>query len=115
MEARSVAKFIRLSPQKARLVARNVTGKSVEDALNILKFTPKKAARLIEKVLTTAIADAEHNNKLDVDRLYVKEVRIDGGPSWKRIQSRAMGRAYRIIKRTSHTTQIGRASCRERV
>lgn len=81
MEARSVAKFIRLSPQKARLVARNVTGKPVEDALNILKFTPKKAARLIEKVLTTAIADAEHNNKLDVDRLYVKEVRIDGGPS----------------------------------
>ena len=87
MEARSVAKFIRLSPQKARLVARNVTGKPVEDALNILKFTPKKAARLIEKVLTTAIANAEHNNKLDVDRLYVKEVRIDGGPNWKRIQS----------------------------
>ena len=106
MEARSVAKFIRLSPQKARLVARNVTGKSVEDALNILKFTPKKAARLIEKVLTTAIADAEHNNKLDVDRLYVKEVRIDGGPNWKRIQSRAMGRAYRIIKRTSHITVV---------
>lgn len=106
MEARSVAKFIRLSPQKARLVARNVTGKPVEDALNVLKFTPKKAARLIEKVLITAIADAEHNSKLDVDRLYVKEVRIDGGPSWKRIQPRAMGRAYRIIKRTSHITVV---------
>lgn len=106
MEARSVAKFIRLSPQKARLVARNVTGKPVEDALNVLKFTPKKAARLIEKVLITAIADAEHNSKLDIDRLYVKEVRIDGGPSWKRIQPRAMGRAYRIIKRTSHITVV---------
>ena len=87
MEARSVAKFIRVSPQKARLVARNVTGKPVEDALNVLKFTPKKAARLIEKVLTTAIADAEHNYKLNVDNLYVKEVRIDGGPSWKRRRS----------------------------
>ncbi len=82
MEARSVAKFIRVSAQKARLVARNVTGKPVEDALNVLKFTPKKAARLIEKVLTTAIANAEHNSKLNVDNLYVKEVRIDGGPSW---------------------------------
>jgi large subunit ribosomal protein L22 len=106
MEARSVAKFVRLSPQKARLVARNVTGKPVEDALNVLKFTPKKAARLIEKVLMTAVADAEHNSSLDVDRLYVKEVRIDGGPSWKRIQPRAMGRAYKIIKRTSHITVV---------
>ena len=106
MEARSVAKFIRVSAQKARLVARNVTGKPVEDALNVLKFTPKKAARLIEKVLTTAIANAEHNSKLNVDNLYVKEVRIDGGPCWKRIQSRAMGRAYRIIKRSSHITVV---------
>ncbi|MDY0275291.1 MAG: 50S ribosomal protein L22 [Desulfomicrobium sp.] len=106
MEARSVAKFIRISPQKARLVARNVTGKPVEDALNILKFTPKKAARLIEKVLSTAIADAEHNYKLDVDNLYVKEVCINEGPSWKRIQPRAMGRAYRIVKRTSHITVV---------
>jgi large subunit ribosomal protein L22 len=78
----------------------------VEDALNVLKFTPKKAARLIEKVLMTAVADAEHNSSLDVDRLYVKEVRIDGGPSWKRIQPRAMGRAYKIIKRTSHITVV---------
>lgn len=106
MEARSVAKFIRISPQKARLVARNVTGKPVEDALNVLKFTPKKAARLIEKVLSTAIADAEHNFKLDVDNLYVKEVRVNEGPSWKRIQPRAMGRAYRIVKRTSHITVV---------
>lgn len=106
MEAKAIAKFVRVSPQKARLVARNVTGKPVEDALNILKFTPKKAARLIEKVLTSAIANAEHNANLDVDSLFVKEVRIDGGPSWKRIRPRAMGRAYRIIKRTSHITVV---------
>ncbi len=106
MEAKAVAKFIRVSPQKARLVARNVTGKPVEDALNILKFTPKKAARLIEKVLASAIANAEHNANVDVDSLFVKEVRIDGGPTWKRIRPRAMGRAYRIIKRTSHITVV---------
>jgi large subunit ribosomal protein L22 len=106
MEAKAVAKFLRVSPQKARLVAQNVKGKPVEDALNILKFTPKKAARLIEKVLTSAIANAEHNANLDVDSLFVKEVRIDGGPSWKRIRPRAMGRAYRIIKRTSHITVV---------
>ena len=106
METKSVAKFVRVSPQKARLVARNVKGKPVEDAFNILKFTPKKAARLIEKVLSSAIANAENNFKVDVDSLYVKEVRIDGGPSWKRIQPRAMGRAYRIIKRTSHITVV---------
>ncbi|BDV00085.1 50S ribosomal protein L22 [Thermodesulfomicrobium sp. WS] len=106
MEAKAVAKFLRVSPQKARLVARNVTGKPVEDALNILKFTPKKAARLIEKVLASAIANAEHNANLDVDSLLVKEIRIDGGPSWKRIRPRAMGRAYRIIKRTSHITVV---------
>jgi large subunit ribosomal protein L22 len=106
MEAKAVAKFLRVSPQKARLVARNVMGKPVEDALNILKFTPKKAARLIEKVLASAIANAEHNANLEVDSLFVKEVRIDGGPSWKRIRPRAMGRAYRIIKRTSHITVV---------
>ncbi len=106
MEAKAVAKFVRVSPQKARLVAANVKGKPVEDALNILKFTPKKAARLIEKVLASAIANAEHNANLDVDSLVVKEVRIDGGPSWKRIRPRAMGRAYRIIKRTSHITVV---------
>jgi large subunit ribosomal protein L22 len=106
MEAKATAKYVRISPRKARLVAEIIKGKPVEDALNILKFTPKKAARIINKVLNSALANAEQNYSLDIDNLYVKQVRVDGGPSWKRIQPRAMGRAYRILKRTSHITVI---------
>jgi len=106
MEAKATAKYVRISPRKARIVADIIKGKPVEDALNILKYTPKKAARIINKVLNSALANAEQNYTLDVDNLYVKQVRVDGGPSWKRIQPRAMGRAYRILKRTSHITVI---------
>ena len=106
MKVSAVLKNARVSAQKARLVADLIRGKSVEQALNTLTFTPKKSAVLMKKVLESAIANAEHNSKLNVDNLYVKEVRIDGGPSWKRIQSRAMGRAYRIIKRSSHITVV---------
>ena len=106
MEAKATAKYVRISPRKARIVAEIIKGKPVEDALNILKYTPKKAARIINKVLNSALANAEQNYSLDVDNLYVKQVRVDGGPSWKRIQPRAMGRAYRILKRTSHITVI---------
>jgi large subunit ribosomal protein L22 len=106
MEAKATAKYVRISPRKARIVADIIKGKPVEDALNILKYTPKKAARIINKVLNSALANAEQNYSLDVDNLYVKQVRVDGGPSWKRIQPRAMGRAYRILKRTSHITVI---------
>ena len=106
METRAIARYIRISPQKARLVARNIQGRPVEDAVNILKFTPKKAARLISKVLSSALANAEHNTSLDIDGLFVKQVRIDEGPTWKRIKPRAMGRANRILKRTSHITVI---------
>jgi large subunit ribosomal protein L22 len=106
METRAIARYIRISPRKARLVARNVQGKPVEDALNILKFTPKKAAGLISKVLSSALANAEQNTSLDIDNLFVKQVRIDEGPTWKRIKPRAMGRANRILKRTSHITVI---------
>jgi len=106
METRAIARYIRISPRKARLVARNVQGKPVEDALNILKFTPKKAAGLISKVLSSALANAEQNTSLDIDNLFVKQVRIDEGPTLKRIKPRAMGRANRILKRTSHITVI---------
>ncbi len=106
METRAIARYIRISPRKARLVARNIQGKPVEDALNILKFTPKKAAGLISKVLHSALANAEQNTSLDIDSLFVKHVRIDEGPTWKRIKPRAMGRANRILKRTSHITVI---------
>jgi large subunit ribosomal protein L22 len=106
METRAIARYIRISPQKARLVAHNIQGKPVEDAMNILKFTPKKAAQLISKVLHSALANAEQNTSLDIDNLFVKQVRIDEGPTWKRIKPRAMGRANRILKRTSHITVI---------
>ena len=106
METKAVAKYQRLSAQKARLVARNVTGLPVEDAINILRFTPKKAAKLIGKVLHSAVANAEQVPGVDVDNLVVKEVLVNEGPTLKRIKPRAMGRANRILKRTSHITVV---------
>ena len=106
METRAVAKFVRVSAQKARLVADTVRGLPVEDALNVLAFTPKKAAELIRKVLVSAVANAEQLPGIDVDSLVVKRVQVDGGPMLKRIRPRAMGRAYRIRKRTSHITVV---------
>ncbi|WP_045212985.1 50S ribosomal protein L22 [Desulfonatronovibrio magnus] len=106
METKAIARHIRISPRKARLVAANIQGEHIENALNILKFTPKKAAGIISKVLHSALANAEQNYSLDIDNLYVKQVRIDEGPTWKRIKPRAMGRANRILKRTSHITVI---------
>jgi len=106
METRAVAKYLRLSAQKARLVARNIKGLPVEDAMNILRFTPKKAARMISKVLHSAVANAEQLPGVDVDSLVVKQVLIDEGPTLKRIMPRAMGRANRILKRTSHITVV---------
>lgn len=106
METRAVAKYLRLSPQKARLVARNVKGLPVEDAMNILRFTPKKAARMISKVLHSAVANAEQLPGVDVDSLVVKQVLVNEGPTMKRIIPRAMGRANRILKRTAHITVI---------
>lgn len=106
MESRATAKYVRVPAQKARLVARNIKGLPVEDAVNVLKFTPKKAAKVIGKVLHSAVANAEQLPGVDVDSLTVKQVIVDEGPSWKRFIPRAMGRASRIIKRTSHITVI---------
>ncbi|HBR05732.1 MAG TPA: 50S ribosomal protein L22 [Desulfovibrio sp.] len=106
MEAKAVAKFLRVSPRKTRLVAENIRGKSVEDALNILKFTPKKSARILSKVLYSAVANAEQLPGVDVDSLVVDTVLVNEGPTWKRIMPRAMGRAYRVRKRTSHITIV---------
>jgi len=106
MEAKAVAKFVRVSPRKTRLVAENIKGKGVEDALNILRFTPKKSAEILSKVLFSAISNAEQMPGVDVDSLIVDTVMINEGPTWKRIQPRAMGRAYRIRKRTSHITIV---------
>jgi large subunit ribosomal protein L22 len=97
-------KFVRLSPQKARLVADQVRGKPVGQALQILKFSDKRAAGIVRKVLESAIANAEHNNGADVDELKVSVIMIDEGPAMKRLRPRAKGRADRILKRTSHIT-----------
>lgn len=94
----------RLSAQKARLVADQVRGKPVAEALDILSFSPKKAAVLVRKVLQSAIANAEENNGMDIDELRVSTIYVDEGMTLKRIQPRAKGRADRILKRTCHIT-----------
>jgi large subunit ribosomal protein L22 len=106
MEAVAKAKFVRISPRKARLVADAIRGMNVGEALSRLEFTPKKAALLVTKVLKSAVANASQNQSVDVDRLYVKKAFVDGGPVLKRWRPRAMGRAYIIRKRTSHITVV---------
>src|SRR5207249_3499542 len=99
------ARFVRLSARKARLVLDQIRGKSVGDALATLEYTPRAAARLIEKVLRSAVANAEHNHQVrNLDDLRVVQAIADGGPSLKRVQPRAMGRAFFIKHRTSHLT-----------
>src|SRR2546423_11995141 len=99
------ARFVRLSARKARLVLDQIRGKSVGDALATLEYTPRAAARLIEKVLRSAVANAEHNHQVrNLDDLRVVQAIADGGPSLKRVQPRAMGRAFFIRHRTSHLT-----------
>lgn len=102
MQVAAKLKHARISPQKGRLVADQIRGLSVERALEILTFSPKKGATLIKKVLESAIANAEHNEGADIDELVVSEIFVDQGPVFKRIQPRAKGRANRILKRTSH-------------
>lgn len=106
MEAKAVGKYIRISPQKARLVADVVRGMGVDQAITTLRFMPKKGAGIIKKVIESAVANATHEEQADVDNLYVKKIIIDGGPSLKRISPRAQGRATGIIKRTSHITVV---------
>jgi len=106
MEARAVGKYIRISPQKARLVADVVRGMEVDQAITTLRFMPKKAAVILRQVIESAVANATQDDQVDVDNLFVKKIFVDGGPSLKRIRPRAMGRATGIIKRTSHITVI---------
>lgn len=104
MEVVARLRGARLSAQKARLVADQVRGKAVEEALQLLTFSPKKGAEIIKKVLDSAIANAEHNEGADVDELKVSTIFVDEGMSMKRIRPRAKGRADRIVKRTCHIT-----------
>jgi len=105
MEAKAILRTARISPQKARLVADQVRGLSAERAVNLLKFSDKKAAGLIRKV-ESAIANAENNQGADVDDLRVTTIMVDEGPSLKRFMARAKGRGTRILKRTSHITVV---------
>lgn len=102
MEARAIAKYIRISPLKVNYIAKEIRGKDVEEALAILEFTPKKGAKELQKVLNSAIANAENNFGLDRDDLYVAEAYANDGPTMKRWRPRAQGRAYPILKRSSH-------------
>ncbi|HHF09364.1 MAG TPA: 50S ribosomal protein L22 [Candidatus Atribacteria bacterium] len=104
MEVRAVARHVRISPRKARQAVNLIKGKSAQEALSVLNFIPKKSARLVKKVLQSAIANAENNWNLDVERLVVSRAYVDTGPTMKRVRPRAMGRADIIRKRTSHIT-----------
>jgi large subunit ribosomal protein L22 len=106
MEAKAVAKYIRISPRKARQVIDLIRGKDVAEAFAILKFTPHKGVEPITKVLKSAVANAEHNYAMDFDSLCIKEAYVDEGPIMKRIRPRARGRADLIRKRSSHITVI---------
>lgn len=100
------AKYVRISPRKARLVADLVRGLRVEKALTILKFTPTKAATLISSVVHSALSNASQQGGIDVDSLRVSKIFVDEGPTWKRFMPRSQGRANRICKRTSHITVV---------
>jgi large subunit ribosomal protein L22 len=104
MEVSARLKGVRLSAQKARLVADQIRGKQVGDALNILNFSTKKGAHHVRKLLESAIANAEHNEGADIDELTVSRVFVDEGLTMKRIRPRAKGRADRILKRSCHIT-----------
>jgi len=106
MEVSARLSHVRISPQKARLVADQIRGLPIERALNILKFSNKKAAAIISKVLESAASNAEHNEGADIDDLRVAKILVDEGRTMKRFQPRAKGRANRILKRSSHITIV---------
>jgi len=103
-EVRAQAKYVRMSPRKARLVAQHIRGRSVPEARAVLRFTAREAADEIEKVLQSAVSNAEANHGISEDRLYIAHAYVDGGPVMKRWRARARGRVARIRKRTCHIT-----------
>ena len=106
MEARAIRRYARVSPQKARLVVDLVRGRRVDEALGLLEYLPKKSAKLLAKVIRSAVANAEDTQRVDVDELYVSRAFVDEGPTSKRFLPRAHGRATPILKRTSHITVV---------
>ena len=106
MEARAYLRYARISPRKVQIVLDLIRNKPTDMAIAIMKLTPKAACEPLEKLLKSAIANADHNNNMDVDNLYVAECFATPGPTLKRIRPRAQGRAFRILKRTSHITIV---------
>jgi large subunit ribosomal protein L22 len=106
MEAVARTRFVRISPQKLRLVCALIRGKSLEQAVAVLRFTPKRGARILSKTLLAAVANARNQQNVDEDRLFVKRVVADAGPTWKRSMPRAHMRVTPILKRTSHLTVV---------
>jgi len=106
MVSKAILRFVRVSPRKTRHIADMIRGKKAQDAKSILEFTPQKPARIMKKLLDSAVANASLKKDVDPENLYIKTVMVDGGPVVKRFLSRSMGRADRITKRTSHITII---------
>lgn len=106
MEVRAVAKFVRVQPRKVRIVADQVRGKNAVYSTHLLSYHSSKGARVLKKVLESAIANAENNHGLNPETLRIATIMVDEGPRLKRIQARAMGRAYRIVKKSSHVTVV---------
>jgi len=106
MEARAIAKYLRISPRKVRLNADLIRGKKVEDAINLLSHTPKAGAKVVSKVVQSALANARQDKSIDVDTLFVKTIYVNQGPTLKRFRPKPMGRAGRIRKRTCHVTVV---------
>ncbi|HHW03529.1 MAG TPA: 50S ribosomal protein L22 [Thermoanaerobacterales bacterium] len=106
MEAKARARYVRIAPRKVRVVMDLIRGKKLSEALSILKFTPKSASKVLEKVLLSAAANAQNNHNMDKDALYISKCYVDQGPTLKRYMPRAQGRAATIHKRTSHITVI---------
>lgn len=106
MEAKAQSKMVRISSRKVKLVLDLVRGKDVGEAIAILRLTPKAASPVVEKLIMSAVANAEHNYNMDTDNLFVKEIFVGEGPTLKRFRPRAQGRASAIMKRTSHITAV---------
>jgi large subunit ribosomal protein L22 len=105
-EARAILRFVRVPPRKARAVVNLIRGQQVPQALTMLKYTPRAAAKVVEKLLRSAVANAEQKEMGDSEMMWVSQAYVDGGPTFKRFQPRAMGRAFTIHKRTSHITLV---------
>ena len=106
MEAKAIARHIRIAPRKIRIVIDLIRGKSIGDAYAILKYTPKIGSEILLKVLESAVANAEHNCDMNSDKLYVAAAYVDQGPTLKRIHPRSRGQAFKILKRSSHVTVV---------